>query len=206
MQKLLSFVKKHLAVILIAIVMLLIGSSFGPSQEQVEDKDGRISTLQKEIDGYKETESEHLTAIEKLEKENNNYRDAETAVKKKEEELKKKEELAEAAAKKEEEAVAKKKEEELAAKKKAEEEEAQRVASEKAMAEKAQASESASKSTSGSSNSNEASTSPSDSTSGQTIFANCTELRKVHPAGVPKGHPAYQGKMDRDKDDYACEN
>jgi len=36
-------------------------------------------------------------------------------------------------------------------------------------------------------------------------FQNCTELRKQYPNGVPKGHPAYQLKMDRDKDDYACE-
>ena len=36
-------------------------------------------------------------------------------------------------------------------------------------------------------------------------FKNCTELRKKYPDGVPKGHPAYQQKMDRDKDDYACE-
>lgn len=36
-------------------------------------------------------------------------------------------------------------------------------------------------------------------------FSNCTELRTVYPAGVPKGHAAYQSKMDRDKDDYACE-
>ncbi|WP_088042360.1 thermonuclease family protein [Bacillus sp. EAC] len=36
-------------------------------------------------------------------------------------------------------------------------------------------------------------------------FANCTELRKVYPNGVPKGHKAYQAKMDRDKDNYACE-
>ncbi|MDR4947239.1 thermonuclease family protein [Neobacillus cucumis] len=36
-------------------------------------------------------------------------------------------------------------------------------------------------------------------------FANCTELRKKYPNGVPKGHPAYQAKMDRDKDGYACE-
>lgn len=36
-------------------------------------------------------------------------------------------------------------------------------------------------------------------------FANCTELRKVYPDGVPSTHPAYQSKMDRDKDDYACE-
>jgi len=37
------------------------------------------------------------------------------------------------------------------------------------------------------------------------IFANCTELRKKYPNGVPKGHKAYQAKLDRDKDGYACE-
>lgn len=36
-------------------------------------------------------------------------------------------------------------------------------------------------------------------------FKNCTELRKVYPDGVPKGHPAYQEKMDRDDDGHACE-
>ncbi|PAD38999.1 thermonuclease family protein [Terribacillus sp. 7520-G] len=36
-------------------------------------------------------------------------------------------------------------------------------------------------------------------------FANCTELRKTYPDGVPSTHPAYQRKFDRDKDDYACE-
>lgn len=36
-------------------------------------------------------------------------------------------------------------------------------------------------------------------------FQNCTELRKKYPDGVPAGHPAYQAKMDRDKDNYACE-
>lgn len=36
-------------------------------------------------------------------------------------------------------------------------------------------------------------------------FKNCTELRKKYPNGVPEGHPAYQPKMDRDKDGYACE-
>lgn len=41
--------------------------------------------------------------------------------------------------------------------------------------------------------------------SGTEIFANCTELRKKYPNGVPKGHPAYQEKMDRDQDGYACE-
>lgn len=36
-------------------------------------------------------------------------------------------------------------------------------------------------------------------------FANCTELKKVYPNGVKKGHPAYQEKMDRDKDGVACQ-
>lgn len=36
-------------------------------------------------------------------------------------------------------------------------------------------------------------------------FPNCTALRQVHPNGVPKGHPAYAPKHDRDKDGYACE-
>ncbi|CEG26491.1 thermonuclease family protein [Bacillus sp. B-jedd] len=43
------------------------------------------------------------------------------------------------------------------------------------------------------------------SSSGSEIFANCTELRKKYPNGVPSTHPAYQSKMDRDKDGYACE-
>nr|WP_285853096.1 thermonuclease family protein [Sporosarcina luteola] len=41
--------------------------------------------------------------------------------------------------------------------------------------------------------------------SGQEWFQNCTELRKKYPNGVPQGHAAYQSKMDRDKDGYACE-
>ncbi|MGL4952213.1 MAG: excalibur calcium-binding domain-containing protein, partial [Culicoidibacterales bacterium] len=36
-------------------------------------------------------------------------------------------------------------------------------------------------------------------------FANCTELRAVYPDGVSAGHPAYQSKMDRDGDSWACE-
>lgn len=35
-------------------------------------------------------------------------------------------------------------------------------------------------------------------------FKNCTEMRKVYPKGVRKGHPAYQTKMDRDRDGFAC--
>lgn len=36
-------------------------------------------------------------------------------------------------------------------------------------------------------------------------FQNCTELTKVYPNGVASDHPAYQPKMDRDKDNWACE-
>ena len=36
-------------------------------------------------------------------------------------------------------------------------------------------------------------------------FKNCTALRQVHPGGVPRGHCAYSSRMDRDKDDWACE-
>ena len=36
-------------------------------------------------------------------------------------------------------------------------------------------------------------------------YKNCTELRKDYPNGVKKGHKAYQAKMDRDKDGWACE-
>ena len=36
-------------------------------------------------------------------------------------------------------------------------------------------------------------------------YRNCTELRKDHPGGVPKGHCAYQSRMDRDRDGWACE-
>ena len=37
------------------------------------------------------------------------------------------------------------------------------------------------------------------------FFQNCKELRKYYPSGVEKGHPAYAGKHDRDKDGWACE-
>lgn len=36
-------------------------------------------------------------------------------------------------------------------------------------------------------------------------YKNCTELRKVHPDGVPSSHPAYDKKHDRDGDNWACE-
>lgn len=47
--------------------------------------------------------------------------------------------------------------------------------------------------------------SDNDTTDNVEYFNNCTELKKVYPNGVPKEHPAYQEKMDRDKDGYACE-
>ncbi|WP_373371621.1 excalibur calcium-binding domain-containing protein [Bacillus amyloliquefaciens] len=46
---------------------------------------------------------------------------------------------------------------------------------------------------------------PPPSTGGTEHFANCTELRKKYPHGVPSTHPAYTSKMDRDNDNFACE-
>ena len=50
-----------------------------------------------------------------------------------------------------------------------------------------------------------AATAPAPASGASEIFANCTELRKKYPNGVPSTHPAYQAKMDRDHDNYACE-
>ena len=36
-------------------------------------------------------------------------------------------------------------------------------------------------------------------------YRNCTALRSDHPRGVPRGHCAYQRRMDRDNDGWACE-
>ncbi|HEC2151048.1 TPA: thermonuclease family protein [Staphylococcus delphini] len=36
-------------------------------------------------------------------------------------------------------------------------------------------------------------------------FANCSALRQVYPQGVPSSHPAYQPRLDRDHDGFACE-
>ena len=46
---------------------------------------------------------------------------------------------------------------------------------------------------------------PAPAPSTRTNFKNCTDLKTVHPDGVPQGHAAYQSKMDRDKDGWACE-
>ncbi|CAD2075053.1 thermonuclease family protein [Phocicoccus pinnipedialis] len=46
---------------------------------------------------------------------------------------------------------------------------------------------------------------PSSNSQKQEYFQNCTELRIVYPYGVPFDHPAYQSKMDGDKDGWACE-
>lgn len=65
-------------------------------------------------------------------------------------------------------------------------------------------SNSSSTGSSGSSSSTSTNSSTS-SSSGTEYFANCTELRTKYPNGVPASHPAYQAKMDRDKDNFACE-
>ncbi|MED0776616.1 excalibur calcium-binding domain-containing protein [Bacillus siamensis] len=64
---------------------------------------------------------------------------------------------------------------------------------------------SSSHSSSAASNSSSNSTQASPSVAGTEHFANCTELRKKYPHGVPSTHPAYTSKMDRDNDNFACE-
>lgn len=39
----------------------------------------------------------------------------------------------------------------------------------------------------------------------RTSYANCTDLRKDFPKGIPDNHPAYRKKFDKDSDGYACE-
>lgn len=36
-------------------------------------------------------------------------------------------------------------------------------------------------------------------------YDNCDELRDDYKAGVPRGHPAYESRFDRDNDGWACE-
>ena len=38
-----------------------------------------------------------------------------------------------------------------------------------------------------------------------TTFERCDDLKQYYPEGVPEGHPAYQPKLDRDQDGWACE-
>jgi micrococcal nuclease len=53
--------------------------------------------------------------------------------------------------------------------------------------------------------SNKTGTTPKSTNNQLQKYANCTDLRKVYPNGVPKNHAAYESKMDRDQDGYACE-
>ena len=46
---------------------------------------------------------------------------------------------------------------------------------------------------------------PSRAAGGCGPYRNCTALRRDHPNGVPRGHCAYQRRMDRDNDGRACE-
>ena len=47
--------------------------------------------------------------------------------------------------------------------------------------------------------------SPRASGAGCGPYRNCTALRRDHPNGVPRGHCAYQRRMDRDNDGRTCE-
>jgi len=63
-----------------------------------------------------------------------------------------------------------------------------------------------SESSSGASSEASSESSAASATTGTTEwFDNCTHLRTKYPDGVASDHPAYQAKMDRDKDNFACE-
>lgn len=42
------------------------------------------------------------------------------------------------------------------------------------------------------------------STTKTEYFQNCTDLHGTYPGGVSSSHPAYQSKMNRDQDGWAC--
>ena len=67
------------------------------------------------------------------------------------------------------------------------------------------ASSSSSNNNNSSNNSNYNTNTPPASSNTTEFFQNCTELTAVYPNGVPSDHPAYQAKMDRNKDNWACE-
>lgn len=109
----------------------------------------------------------------------------------------------------EEKAAAEKKaeDERMAAEKKAEEEKAaaERAAEQLAVEQKAAEEKAAQEKLAVEQAAQEAAASAANTSAANENFSNCTELRSVYPSGVPEGHAAYQSKMDRDKDGYACE-
>jgi len=130
MNKILSFIKKRWTYIIVAIIALIIGSSSGPSAEELDKSTSENEALKKEISSLKSESNELLAKNKELEKkveeaapyfklEEQERKNKEAEAKAKAEELKKKEEAAKA--KKEAEEKAK----EEAAKKKAEEKEKQ---------------------------------------------------------------------------------
>jgi len=130
MEKVLTFVKLRWRYILVALIALIIGSSFGPSQEQVnaldDDKitlNDKLSDTNKKVRAIREEKKELEAEIEELAAK---VKEAEPFFQLKETERKEKEAEVK---KKEEEAKAKKEEEEAAAK-------AKKEAEEKAKAEK----------------------------------------------------------------------
>lgn len=46
---------------------------------------------------------------------------------------------------------------------------------------------------------------PASTTSKRPTYRDCAALRKDHPKGVTKDHPAYRLGLDRDRDGRACE-
>lgn len=141
MEKLIEFVKLRWRYILVALIALIIGGSFGPSQSEVDASTESNGKLTDQINELKSTNEESAKKIKELEakvKEAEPFfalketerKEEEAKLKKKEEEAKAKEEEKKAAEKAKKEAEAKAKEEEeakAAAKAKAEAEEQERI-------------------------------------------------------------------------------
>ncbi|MEH7482606.1 toxin regulator [Neobacillus drentensis] len=138
MEKLLGFVKLRWRYILVALIALVIGGTFGPSQEQVDALNQDKATISNKLSDtnkqFKALEGENKELAAKVKEAEPFFKLQEAERKEKEAELKKKEEAAKA--KKEAEEKAAKAKAEAEAKKKAEAEakaqaEAQRLAEEK---------------------------------------------------------------------------
>ncbi|WP_342048622.1 hypothetical protein [Bacillus sp. OTU530] len=55
MEKVLSFLKKRWKYVLTALIAVIIGSSFGPSQEQLDKANAHVDSLEKQLSSKVET-------------------------------------------------------------------------------------------------------------------------------------------------------
>ncbi|WP_227396989.1 excalibur calcium-binding domain-containing protein [Jeotgalibacillus aurantiacus] len=203
-KKLKAKSRKPAAILSVGLVMALTGCVI-----TVSNPDEQIATDTQEAESAEvaaEAEEAERVAAEAKEAEEKAAAEQEAKEKADAEAKKKAEEEAAAKKQAEEEAVAiaaKEKAEEEAAKKKAEEESLAKKKAEEEAAALALAEEEAAAQEAAEAEAAAASAPPAQEAE---FFDNCTHLRTVYPGGVAADHPAYQDKMDRDNDGWACEN